>query len=418
MFRRLHVKLTLYMALILMAFLSILAVGIYHFTSSVFELSAKQSMKIAAARPDILNNMQNPFFDFRDNNRFFFNNNTKMKINYIYYDKFFNLAYVKSEDAEIAKAIVEYAVEAFDKKTEIYDKKEIEGVNYRIYTKYVNDNDVVGVIQIFADTTYEKIFLNFLRSVLLIIGTIGMIIMVVISYFFTGKVIQPVKHSWIRQKKFVADASHELRTPLTVIQTNLDAALSDDQGTIKENSIWLNNAYSETKVMGKLIQQLLTLAKIDANKIKLEIQDINLSDIVLITVDNLKIMSDVKNIEVQTEIQDDIYIKGDYDKVRQLVVILLDNSIKYTEKGSIKICLKTEKNKKVLTIEDTGIGIKQEDIKKIFDRFYRVDEARNRQAGGTGLGLSIAKWIVDAHKGTIEIQSTLGKGSIFNVTFN
>lgn len=418
MFKKLHIRLTLYMVLILMAFMSILAIGIYHFTSSIFEQSAKQAMKFAAARHDILNNMQSPFFDLRENKKFFFANNSKMKINYIYYDKFFNLAYVKSEDSEIAKGIMEYAIEAFDKKTEIYDNKEIDGINYRVYTKYVNENGVVGVIQIYADTIYEKMFLAFLRSVLLIIGTIGMIIMVIISYFFTGKVIQPVKQSWIKQKKFVADASHELRTPLTVIQTNLDAALSDEEGTIKENNIWLNNAYSETKVMAKLIQQLLILAKIDANKIKLDIQDINLSDIIFFTIENFKIMAKNKNIEIQTDIQDDVHIKGDYDKIRQLIVILLDNAIKYTEEGSIKVSLKVEKHKKVLIIKDTGIGIKQEDIKKLFDRFYRADKARNRQAGGTGLGLSIAKWIVDVHKGTIEIESTLGKGSMFIVTFN
>lgn len=423
MFKKLHIRLTLIMALILMIFMFFLAYGIYHFTSVVFERSTKQGMKMAIEQIETRNNFKEPFrmpfFDHPEVNRkFLFNENPKWKVNYIVYDKFFDLAYVKNEDANIAEDIMEYAVEAFDKKAEIYAKKEVDGVSYRIYTKYINEDNIVGVVQLYVDTTYELIFLNFLKSVLLFIGSIGMVIMVGISYFFTGRVIKPVKKSWIKQKEFVADASHELRTPLTVIQTNLDAALCDEEGTIKENHIWLDNAYSETIIMGELIKQLLTLAKIDANQIKLEIETIDLSEVINQTIDNVRIIADKKGIDIISEIEEDILLEADNGRIRQLLVILIDNAIKYTNKGEILVKLHVKKGKKIITLEDTGIGIAKEEVGRVFDRFYRADKARYRQEGGTGLGLSIAKWIVEVHNGTIEVESDIGKGSTFTIIFN
>lgn len=420
MFKKLHIKLTLYMTIILMIFMTTMTTGIYFFVYRLFDKATEISMREAASRVDGLTSVEiifPPFHNDSINRNFFFKTNN-IRTNYILYDKEFNLIHVKNEDEKIADAIIEYAVEAFQNKTEIYEKKIINNVEYRIFTKYINKYKTVGVVQIYSDTIYEKMFLNFLRTTLYVTGLLGIIGLVIISYFFTGKTIDPVKESWNRQRNFITDASHELRTPLTVIQTNLDAALCDEDSTIKESEIWLNNAYSETKVMGKLIEQLLTLAKIDANKVVIENKDVNLSRIVKKTFDNMKMIAENKNLIMDLEVEENIFIKGDENRIRQLIVILIDNAIKYTEEGTIKVTLKAIKNKKVLEINDTGIGIKQKDINKIFDRFYRSDKARHRQNGGTGLGLSIAKWIVETHKGTIEVNSAYGKGSSFIVTFN
>jgi len=212
----------------------------------------------------------------------------------------------------------------------------------------------------------------------------------------------------------VADASHELRTPLTVIQTNLDVVLSDEEGTVVENEMWLGNAYSETRVMAKLIDELLILAKADANEEKLDISEFSFSEIVENVSQNMEIIAKKKNVEFQLDLEEDVIIKADYDKIRRLVVILIDNAVKYTEKGKVTVSLYTDKNKKVFTVEDTGMGIAKKDINRIFDRFYRADKARHRE-GGTGLGLSIAKWIADVHKFSLNVESTVNVGSKFTL---
>ncbi len=246
-------------------------------------------------------------------------------------------------------------------------------------------------------------------------GLSGTAVLLAISFIFTGQALKPVKETWIRQKEFIADASHELRTPLTVIQTNLDVVLSDEEGTVEENEIWLDNAYSETRVMARLIDQLLILAKADANEGKLDVSEFSLSEVVENVCQNMEIIAQNKNLDFQLNLEEDLKIRADYDKMRRLIVILVDNAVKYTEKGKVTVSLYTDKNKrKVFTVEDTGIGIAKKDLNRIFDRFYRADKARHRE-GGTGLGLSIAKWIADVHRFSLTVESTVNVGTKFTV---
>ncbi len=194
----------------------------------------------------------------------------------------------------------------------------------------------------------------------------------------------------------------------------MDAVLSDEDGTVEENAIWLDNAYSETRVMAKLIDQLLTLAKADNNEGKLTLTEFSFSEVVENVCHNMAVMARNKNLDFEMNIEEDIVIKADYDKMRRLVVILVDNAVKYTEKGKVTVSLFTDKNRKILTVEDTGIGINERDIKRIFDRFYRADKARHRE-GGTGLGLSIAKWIADMHRYSLTVESIVNEGSKFTL---
>ncbi|MFA9424368.1 MAG: sensor histidine kinase, partial [Sedimentibacter sp.] len=130
---------------------------------------------------------------------------------------------------------------------------------------------------------------------------------------------------------------------------------------------------------------------------------------------NMEIIARKKDVEFQLNLEEDVVIKADYDKMRRLVVILVDNAVKYTETGKVTVSLYTDKNKKkILTVEDTGIGICEKDIDRIFDRFYRADKARHRE-GGTGLGLSIAKWIAEVHKYSLSVESTVNVGSKFTL---
>jgi len=422
MFKKLHIKLTAYMGVVLVIFMLFIATGIYNFTKYVFEDGTKKLMQSEAIRIYTYNDSASSngtTFDERD---ILFNlgpklaimGSEKLEASYIIYNEKFERVHEKKGEFEIADAIATFAVDSFCTKTDFYSTKKVDGVNYRIYTKYFDNNNVPGVVQVFQNTINEEIIWSFLKTVLFMFGSTGMLALLCISYIFTGKALKPVKETWIRQKEFVADASHELRTPLTVIQTNLDVVLSDDKGTVEENEMWLDNAYSETRVMAKLIDQLLTLAKADANEEKLDLSEFSLTEVIENICANMEIIAHNKGIDFEFVNSEDLLIKGDYDKIRRMIVILIDNAIKYTEKGKVTVKLYTEKNKKVLTVEDTGIGISKSDMGRIFDRFYRADKARYRK-GGTGLGLSIAKWIVDIHKFSLTVESKIDEGTKFTL---
>ena len=166
--------------------------------------------------------------------------------------------------------------------------------------------------------------------------------------------------------------------------------------------------------MAKLIDQLLILAKADNNDEKLDISEFSFTEVVENVCRNMEVIANKKDVAFIMNIEEDIIIKADYDKLRRLVVILVDNAVKYTEKGKVEVSLKTEKNRKIFSVEDTGIGICEKDLNRIFDRFYRADKARHRE-GGTGLGLSIAKWIAELHRYSLTVESTINIGSKFTL---
>lgn len=424
MFKRLHIKLTCYMGIILTIFMVFITVGIYFFTKYVYEDQTRKIMANEALKIQIYNRdpvyledlFKSRTYPKLEDRIFMFGRET-LSSNYFSYDKDMNVLHVKSSDSKLSKAIIDLAVKSLYEKKDSYEKRKIDGIGYRIYTKYVGTYDNPKVIQVYEDNSGEGYFWSFLTTVLWLVGVAGILTLLTLSYVFTGKALKPVKETWKKQKEFIADASHELRTPLTVIQTNLDVMMSDEEGTIEENEMWLDNAYSETKVMANMIDQLLTLAKIDANENNLDMMELSLSEIVENVCDNMKIIAKNKNIKMLTDIEENVIMKGDYDKIRRLVVILIDNAIKYTQEGSVSIKLYTDRRFKVLSVTDTGIGICEEDKTRIFDRFYRTDKARNRKFGGTGLGLSIAKWIVQSHRASIDVESKIGEGSTFIVRF-
>ena len=417
MFRKLHLKLTAYMGIILILFMFFISAGIYKFTKIIFEDGNKELMQTEALRIYNYKNtvMTDYFFDgtlfsrLRPNNLM---DAKRLDACYIVYDKYLTPVFSDEGEIKIADDIKSLASKALEEGRDSYTTLKIGRFNYRVYTKYFNDFYGKSVVQVYQNTVNEEILWSFLRTVLLGIGISGTLILLVLSYILTGKALTPIKETWIRQKEFVADASHELRTPLTVIQTNLDVVLSDEDGTVDENEIWLDNAYSETRVMAKLIEQLLILAKADNNEEKMDISEFSFTEIVENVCQNMEVIAKNKNLDFIMNIEDNLRLKADYDKMRRLVVILVDNAVKYTEKGKITVTLKTDKNKKILCVEDTGIGICQKDLDRIFDRFYRADKARHRE-GGTGLGLSIAKWIADKHKYSLTVESTVNVGSKF-----
>jgi len=211
------------------------------------------------------------------------------------------------------------------------------------------------------------------------------------------------------QRRFVADVSHEMRTPLTTIRGNLD--LMRRFGYDEEA---MNAIEGEARRMSRLVEDLLLLAKADAGRLSLKRTLVELDTIVLEVFKQSCVLSD--GVDIKLGQVDPVRVVGDPDRLKQLLLNLVSNGLKYTPKGGT-VTLSVNRNGQWVhvQVQDTGVGIPAEDLPHIFDRFYRVDKARSRAQGGTGLGLSIAEWIAEAHGGSIEVSSEVGKGSTFTV---
>lgn len=239
------------------------------------------------------------------------------------------------------------------------------------------------------------------------------------SLAMTQQALLPIKKAWQRQAQFTADASHELRTPLSVIQTNLECATDEPTETIGENMQWLDNIKSETERMSKLVNDLLTLSRSDSSEYTIVKAEFNLSEVLQSTAEVMCPFAIQNNIVLQYDIQPGLTMSGDKELLQRLAVILIDNAIKYTVgSGIVRISAERKERDIIFKVADTGIGIAAQHLKNIFDRFYRVDTARSSSAEGSGLGLSLAKWIAEAHNGTITVRSEVGKGTEFVVMFN
>ncbi len=213
------------------------------------------------------------------------------------------------------------------------------------------------------------------------------------------------------QQRFLADVSHELRTPLTSVRGNLD--LMRRFGRYDEESMEV--IQDEMERMSRLLGDLLLLARADTGGLPLRHEPVELDNILI------EVYRQVSRIEKPVTVEltavDQARIMGDEDRLKQLLLNLVDNGIKYTQPGGIvRLSLAQENGWAHLVVSDTGIGIPPEDLPHIFDRFYRVDKARNRSQGGSGLGLAIAKWIVQAHGGSVKVDSVVGEGTTFRIT--
>ena len=246
------------------------------------------------------------------------------------------------------------------------------------------------------------------------VGSLSLILLFFISIYFTNKAINPLEETFRKQKQFIADASHELRTPLTIIKTNVSLLRENEMETIHSQKKWINYIDSQAGRMSTLINEMLSLANLDANKKKEEIININLSKMIRDSLLVFEVVIFEKGLILEEDLTDNIFIKGEQNQIKKLISILMDNAIKYTNNnGKITVLLINERNKAKLIIRNTGEGIEKEHLEKIFERFYRVDDSRDRGTGGYGLGLSIAKAIVEDHKGKIHAESIINNETSF-----
>lgn len=223
-----------------------------------------------------------------------------------------------------------------------------------------------------------------------------------------------LKDAFQRVNQFSIDVSHELKTPLTILKGETEVVLRKEREKADYQKLLLSNL-EEIDRMSCIIDDLLLLSKADTKKIKLDIEEVALRDLIMDVCLNMKVVADKKEVELQASELEDVRLKGDELKLRRMLLNVVENGIKYSHSGG-KVTVSSYVNDGYaqIDVKDEGVGISKEDIKFVFDRFYRADRSRKR-VSGSGLGLSISRWIAEAHKGSIEVKSQPAQGSMFTI---
>jgi signal transduction histidine kinase len=218
-----------------------------------------------------------------------------------------------------------------------------------------------------------------------------------------------------QQRQFTTDASHELRTPLTVIKGQIDVVLQNEREP-EAYRVVLRTINEEVDRLIRLAGSLLTLSQADSGRIPLTLEKVEVGELATLVLEQMEPMAKDKGVQLILEPGPRAVLKADEDLLLQLMLNLLDNAIKYTpQDGRVVTGWGVKDHQVEVWVQDTGIGIPQEHLPFLFDRFYRVDKARSRSEGGTGLGLAISHWIAKAHGGSISVESKPGQGSKFTV---
>lgn len=287
-------------------------------------------------------------------------------------------------------------------------------VNLGVYGLFVSD---------IPETSTNEPSVNFAEDILDRLETIiftvnGFVIFVVIglSYYLAGKTLMPIEQVFKKQKKFIADATHEFRTPLTVMKTGSETLLAGEPSKEDYRKL-IKDSLEEINFLSLMVDDLLFLAGND-NLRKVEFEKLHLGKLAKEQVKLMKPYAQKKAINIKENIEDKVYINGNKTYIKRLLANLIQNAIDYNKpKGQVLVSLGKNIGQAELKIIDTGIGISQEDLAHIFERFYKADQARSKRSNGAGLGLSIVKEIVELHQGKTNIASESGKGTAITTVF-
>ena len=269
----------------------------------------------------------------------------------------------------------------------------------------------------FSDLSWERASLTRLMVNSLLVGAAALGVFFLISLFLARLSVKPVERAWEQQRQFIADASHELKTPLTVILANTGIMAARPEATVASQRQWLGYIQEEAQRMKELVEDMLFLAKHDGAERPKDSRTVNFSDLVTGCVLRFESVAFERQVELNSHIQPGLSLSGEPDSLERLVMILLDNVVKYAgEAGRVDVALARRQERAVLSVRNTGEPIPPEHLEHLFERFYRVDGSRSRKEGGYGLGLAIAHTIVQSHRGQIEVRSSREEGTVFTVT--
>jgi heavy metal sensor kinase len=229
-----------------------------------------------------------------------------------------------------------------------------------------------------------------------------------------NRMIERLSHAFEQNRRFLADASHELRTPLTALRGELESVLGQTQSPRLRDRI--GSALEEVDRLAKIVETLFAISRLDAGEAQQQWARFDLGRLAAGTAEQMALLAEDKGVSLECRVEANVLVEGDAARIKQVVVNLLDNAIKYTPSGgAIKLDVRVRDGKAIMEVADTGIGIPAIALPHVFERFFRVDKARSREVGGAGLGLAIVKSICSAHGAQVEVQSVEGRGSTFTV---
>jgi signal transduction histidine kinase len=295
--------------------------------------------------------------------------------------------------------------------THCCDVRTFQGQDYLVYSSPLRvQGKVVGAVQSSISEHQYEDTVESLRRALIIVALLGLIGAGAVSLVLVQRALRPIRTAVQRQRDFVADAAHELRTPLAIQRTVGEVGLAGDSGESSDATV--EQMLAENKHLTRLVDDLSLLARADSHAISITPARMNLSSLVEDTASELEPLAEERGAHLTADVGSDIWVAGDVTRLRQLLLVLLDNALKFTPPGgTVRVRLQDGGGRAQLQVADSGPGIDPADLSRIFDRFYRSDKARTGE--GSGLGLSIAKWIVDAHGGHIQAANAAPHGAVF-----
>ena len=398
MLKRLRIKfIAVIMSIVTVLFIFIFGL-VLHFTKQNIERESIQMMRTMAFRPpaaELLNKPDN----MPDNIRLPF---FTVHIEADGEIKAFGGDYFDLTDEDMLRKLV----------NAVNESKKDTGILPDYDLRYMKNNNGRMKAIVFTDISSEKAMIKGLIRNSVIIGLAGYIIFFLISLLLAKWVTKPVEKTWNEQKQFIADASHELKTPITVIMTNAEM-LSDKSYSEGDRDSFTKNILSTSKRMRGLVESLLELARLDNNRSKIEHGTIDLSKLINDSILPFEPLFYENDMELSADIDEGIKVEGDKEKLRQVVNILLDNALKYSDPADkVTIKLKHQSANCLMSVTGLGAPLSKEECQDIFKRFYRVDKSRNDRQS-YGLGLSIADSIVSEHNGKIWAESVNGYNTFY-----
>lgn len=325
--------------------------------------------------------------------------------------------HIQHTDGGLGKAVLDWSAirkAIRTQRVQSYSVHKHNGIDYLVYTKpVVAHGTTIGAIQSSISEQQFEGAMHTVLQTLLVVALLGLVGSGGISAVMAQRALQPIRTAMQRQRDFVADAAHELRTPLAIQRTVGEVAMSDPSES--ELQATVVQMLGENQHLTRLVEDLSLLARADTNAVAIDRRPVDISSLVAETAAELRYLAEEQGITLDADVQEHIRGVGDILRLRQLLLILIDNALKHTPSGgTVSVQLALTGGRARLRIADSGAGIDQSDLPHIFDRFYRADQARTGE--GTGLGLAIAKWIVDAHGGQIQAGNASPHGAVFTVT--